>query len=132
MVDLTRLPAQGRDMALAVRHYKSTRNVPVVFVDGDAEKVARIRKQVPDAVYATWRSIRGAIRRAIANPPEEPVAPRTLLDGYSGTPLVKKLGIKEGSIVALLGAPRGFESVMRDLPDRAMLRRSSRGSRDLT
>jgi CheY-like chemotaxis protein len=132
VVDLTRLPAQGRDMALAVRHYKSTRNVPVVFVDGDAEKVARIRKQVPDAVYATWRSIRGAIRRAIANPPEEPVAPRTLLDGYSGTPLVKKLGIKEGSIVALLGAPRGFESVMRDLPDRAMLRRSSRGSRDLT
>lgn len=132
VVDLTRLPAQGRDMALAVRHYRSTRHVPVVFVEGDAEKVERMRKQVPDAVYTTWRGICGAIRRAIANPPEEPVAPRTLLDGYSGTPLVKKLGIKEGSIVALVGAPSGFESVMGDLPARATLRRGPRGSRDLT
>ncbi|HEX6576172.1 MAG TPA: DUF3052 domain-containing protein [Gemmatimonadaceae bacterium] len=29
--------------------------------------------------------------------------------GYSGTPLPKKLGIKEGSRVALLGAPDGFQ-----------------------
>ena len=28
--------------------------------------------------------------------------------GYSGTPLPKKLGIKEGSRVAMLGAPDGF------------------------
>jgi hypothetical protein len=29
--------------------------------------------------------------------------------GYSGTPLAKKLGIKEGSRVAILDAPNGFE-----------------------
>jgi hypothetical protein len=28
--------------------------------------------------------------------------------GYSGTPLPRKLGIKEDATVALLGAPRGF------------------------
>lgn len=28
--------------------------------------------------------------------------------GYSGTPLVHKLGIKEGHRVAVLGAPKGF------------------------
>jgi hypothetical protein len=28
--------------------------------------------------------------------------------GYSGTPLPKKLGIKVGSVVALVGAPEGF------------------------
>ncbi len=28
--------------------------------------------------------------------------------GYSGTPLAQKLGIKEGSVVAVVGAPRGF------------------------
>jgi len=33
--------------------------------------------------------------------------------GYSGTPLPKKLGIKEGARVAVLGAPDGFEL---DLP----------------
>lgn len=37
--------------------------------------------------------------------------------GYSGTPLAKKLGIKEGSRVALINAPRDFESTLVELPD---------------
>jgi hypothetical protein len=36
--------------------------------------------------------------------------------GYSGTPLPKKLGIREGSRVALVGAPEGFESQLIPLP----------------
>jgi len=38
------------------------------------------------------------------------------LAGYSGTPLVKKLGIKPDTTVALLGAPRGFRRELVDLP----------------
>jgi hypothetical protein len=34
--------------------------------------------------------------------------------GYSGTPLTQKLGIKEGHVVGLLGAPTGF--VLPSLP----------------
>jgi len=37
--------------------------------------------------------------------------------GYSGTPLVKKLGIKEGSRIALVNAPKNFESELVELPD---------------
>jgi hypothetical protein len=37
--------------------------------------------------------------------------------GYSGTPLYRKLGIKEGSRVALLGAPQGFDDELAPLPD---------------
>jgi hypothetical protein len=37
--------------------------------------------------------------------------------GYSGTPLVKKLGIKPESLVALLGAPSDFERQLTGLPD---------------
>lgn len=37
--------------------------------------------------------------------------------GYSGTPLVKKLGIKEGFRVALVGAPDGFRSELEGLPN---------------
>ena len=37
--------------------------------------------------------------------------------GYSGTPLAKKLGIKEGSCVLLVGAPDGFEDFL-DPPER--------------
>ena len=36
--------------------------------------------------------------------------------GYSGTPLAKKLGIKEGSRVALVNAPKDFPSLLDDLP----------------
>ena len=37
--------------------------------------------------------------------------------GYSGTPLPKKLGIKEGTRVALVNAPKDFESELGELPD---------------
>jgi hypothetical protein len=40
--------------------------------------------------------------------------------GYSGTPLVRKLGIKPGHRVLVLGAPRGF-SLDADERDRALL-----------
>ena len=37
--------------------------------------------------------------------------------GYSGTPLAKKLGIKPGSRVALLGAPAEFRDLLAPVPD---------------
>lgn len=37
--------------------------------------------------------------------------------GYSATPLAKKLGIKEGSRVALVEAPEGFRSGLVPLPE---------------
>jgi len=48
--------------------------------------------------------------------------------GYSGTPLAKKLGIKGGDSVALLGAPPGFEATLEGLPDDALVRRAARGT----
>jgi hypothetical protein len=35
---------------------------------------------------------------------------------YSGTPLPKKLGIKEGSRVAIVGAPEGFAATLTPMP----------------
>jgi hypothetical protein len=37
--------------------------------------------------------------------------------GYSGTPLVKKLGFKEGFRVGLVNPPRGFQKELIPLPD---------------
>jgi len=42
--------------------------------------------------------------------------------GYSGTPLARKLGIRPGHVVALVGAPRGWE--VPGLPDGVRTRRS--------
>jgi hypothetical protein len=37
--------------------------------------------------------------------------------GYSGTPLAKKLGIKSGSEVLLVGAPEGYLDLLAPLPE---------------
>ena len=37
--------------------------------------------------------------------------------GYSGTPLVKKLGIKEGFRMRVLNAPAGYHDLLGPLPD---------------
>ena len=132
VIDLTRLPSHGRDVALVLRQTKVTRQVPLVFVEGEPEKVARIRQLLPDAAYASWSGIGGALKRAIARPPAEPVVPSSVMAGYSGTPLPKKLGIKANSVVTLVGAPKGFGKTLGALPDAVRLRTNGSGPRDLT
>ena len=51
--------------------------------------------------------------------------------GYSGTPLVKKLGIKEGSRVALVNAPKDFQATLEELPDNVKFMKSVTKSLDL-
>ena len=51
--------------------------------------------------------------------------------GYSGTPLVKKLGIKEGSRVTLVNAPENFETELCELPDNVKFMKSTTKSLDL-
>ena len=41
--------------------------------------------------------------------------------GYSGTPLVRKLGIGEGASVVLLGAPDGFDELLAPVPEGARI-----------
>jgi hypothetical protein len=51
--------------------------------------------------------------------------------GYSGTPLPKKLGIKEGHRVALLDAPDDIERLLGDLPPGVTVLRSARAPLDV-
>ncbi len=132
VIDLSRLPMQGRDLGLAVRHAAQTRRVPIVFVDGAPEKVACVRRDLPDATFTPWRAALGAIRRAIAHPVRDPVVPASAMAGYAGTPLPRKLGIKPGGKVALVGAPDGFATTLGRLPDGARLIGPAARSRDLT
>jgi len=132
VIDLSRQPSHGRDLALAIRQYKATRRVPLVFADGDADKVARIRGLLPDATYTGWDQIPVALERAIASPPAAPVVPASRMAGYAGVPLATKLGIRPGAGVALVDAPPGFEGVIGELPEGAVLVRQFDRRPDLT
>lgn len=121
VIDLTRMPSHGREVATALRSGKATRHVPLVFAGGEPEKVERIRALLPDAVYTPWERIASALKRALANPPAAPVRPTPMMDRYGGTPLVKKLGIKPGAVVAIVAPPRGFDRTLGALPEGASL-----------
>ena len=49
-------------------------------------------------------------------------------DGYSGTPLPRKLGIRAGDQVLLLDAPVGFEALLAGLPKGARVVRRARSA----
>jgi hypothetical protein len=51
--------------------------------------------------------------------------------GYSGTPLAKKLGIKEGHRVAFPRAPDGFTGLMGELPERVTVKSRTTGPLDV-
>ncbi len=50
--------------------------------------------------------------------------------GYSGTPLVRKLGIKAGFRVRFVNAPDGFEKLLGPLPDGVDRAAATRGTFD--
>lgn len=132
VIDLGRLPSQGRDMGLTLRKYKTSRHVPLVFVDGDPEKVEGVKKILSDATFTIWKRIQKDLENAIANPPSDPLTPKSVFDVYKGTPLPKKLGIKPESVVAMIGAPEDFEATLGDLPEGVTLRWQAPGHPDVT
>ncbi|HEX6666761.1 MAG TPA: hypothetical protein VF081_09225 [Solirubrobacterales bacterium] len=132
VIDLGRRPSHGREVAHALRQSKALRGIPILFVGGAEEKVARIRAELPDAAYAEWDGIGAAVSAAIAAPPADPVVPSSDSEPKSGRPLTQKLGVKPGTTIALLDAPEGIEATLAPLPDGVTLRAGNRGAREMT
>ena len=51
--------------------------------------------------------------------------------GYSGTPLVKKLGIKEGFVIRLVNAPADYFDLLGGMPGNVTLVKNSTKAKDL-
>lgn len=111
VIDLIRMPSYGRVMGALIRERKSTRMIPLVFVEGDPEKARRVRELLPDAVFTDLPRIGPAVERAIRRAPQEPMMPAP-----PPTSLADKLRIREGAVIALLDAPAGFEARLDPLP----------------
>jgi CheY-like chemotaxis protein len=116
LIDLDRLPSHGREVAGALRQSPSTRHIPIVFAGGAPEKLERIRRELPDAVYVDWKNAARALKKAAANPPVNPAKPVSHMQRYQGSGLITKLGLKPDLKVALIAAPEGFEELVGDWP----------------
>jgi hypothetical protein len=104
VIDLDSKPAYGRDIAIFLRNSQSVRHVPLVFAGGAAEKVGRVRAEIPDAMYCAWDEVKAGVETATGSPPVRPVRPQ--LPGkvvLRGSALAKKFGIKAEMPVAILG-----------------------------
>jgi hypothetical protein len=113
VIDLARAPSRGRHLAMWIRSQESIRGIPIVFVNGDEERVEKIRAELPDAIYTSGTKLAGALKRA------KPLASPAL--GYGNRTTAQKLGIRDGARVAVIDAPPGYARVVGLLPPGASL-----------
>ncbi|MBI1938042.1 MAG: hypothetical protein HYS25_07935 [Ignavibacteriales bacterium] len=131
VIDLSRIPSHGKEIAVGLRQLKSTRNVPIIFTEGEPEKVEKIKTLLPDAIYSSWKTIRSALDKAEQQKDIEKVVPPSMMDRYSTAPLVKKLGIKENTKVALINAPKNFKKTLDELPKSVKMLTSLKDTADI-
>jgi hypothetical protein len=121
VIDLSRLPSHGREVAIAMRQGKQTRHIPIVFAGGAPEKVAAIRQVLPDAVFTSLTAVCAGVRKATRQRNPNPARPLNAMERYASRTSAQKLGIKEGMAVAVCNAPRDYAAVLGDLPPDAAL-----------
>ena len=63
VVSLTRLPSHGRRIAAVTLETKKLADVPIVFVDGDPEKVKVARERFPKARFTTSPKLASVLER---------------------------------------------------------------------
>jgi hypothetical protein len=118
LIDLTRLPSQGREMGFAIRNSKNLRTVPLVFLGGEPEKVERVKQVLPDAVYVSNHRLIPILKRTLkAGPVKEAVRPAAMMERYGLRTIAQKIGIEANAAVALWEAPGGVEQILAGLPE---------------
>lgn len=136
LIDLSRLPVQGGDVAVELRQNTATRPIPLVFVDGLPEKVLPIRQTLPDAVFSTWTHLRDDLTTLFNRPARTykvpASAPATAAAVKPGQSVAGKLGLQPNTIVALLNAPPDFAAELEPLPEGVTLSRQMSAESEVT
>ncbi len=121
LIDLSRLPSHGREVGIWLRGIKATRHIPLVFVNGEGDKLERVRKDLPDAAFATPADLKDVLRSSChgiaRDPVVPPIVPPQMMERYKEKPAAQKLGIVAASSVAVLNAPRDYVHALGELPE---------------
>jgi CheY-like chemotaxis protein len=117
LIDLSRLPSHGREIGIWLRGIKATRHIPLVFVNGEGEKLERVRKDLPDAAYATPADLKDVLRASCRGVAHDPLVPPQMMERYKEKPAAQKLGIVADSSVAVMNAPRDYAHALGELPE---------------
>ncbi len=63
VMDLARRPSHSREAARALRGLKDIRHLPIFFVDGTEEVIARTKTKVTDALYTTSAELKSLLKK---------------------------------------------------------------------
>ncbi len=120
VIDLSRLPSHGREIAISLRQSPRTKLVPIVFCDGLEEKVNVVRGILPDAVYCSLPTLAVTLRKVLKDRPvdavKRPVKPPAMMDRYKDRTAAQKLGIANSSTLVLIDPPANAMKVLGELP----------------
>jgi DNA-binding response OmpR family regulator len=65
VIDLSIRPTHGRELARSLRKTKPTRSLPVVFVGGSPREDAKVRVELPGALFTTLEGLVSTLEQAI-------------------------------------------------------------------
>lgn len=102
-IHLGRLPSHGRAIGASLATQKGTREIPVLFFDGDPAKV-------PGAQHCQADELLQHLSRARPGVAPEPAAPKP------ERTVAMKLGITEGLRIQVIDAPAAFPRLLGPLP----------------
>lgn len=116
VIDLSRLPSHGKEIAIALRRSPTTRRIPIIFCQGELRKVAALRELLPDASYCQIPELVQTVTSALTRPVAECVIPAAMMDRYQGRSTAEKLGLRQGSTLALIDPPPHVAKILGELP----------------
>jgi hypothetical protein len=117
LIDLSRVPSHGKEMAVWLRNRKSTRTVPIVFYGGEPAKISKLRELFPEAPFADSATLKKAIKSLPQSLPESVAVPVPMMLRYGNRTAAEKMGIKPGVSVSVMDPPRDYLTVLGQLPE---------------
>jgi hypothetical protein len=128
VVDLDRLPSQGRELGLSLRVSKSTSHLRLVFAGGLPAKIELVRAVIPDAIFTPWdNGLAPAIERAMTQPAPPRLPSREPSSKTGPGSLERKLDIKPNTHFAIISVNRNDDPWLPELlvsiPDGAVQQR---------
>ncbi len=113
LIDLSRLPSHGISMANWFGRTKALRDIPLVFVNGAEDKVAKLRESIPDALCVGMKDLRQALKKARPST----AAPVSVMAQYKTRTAAQKLGLDTGGSIAVIDPPRDYLAALGALPE---------------
>jgi hypothetical protein len=134
VIDLSRLPSHGKEIAIWLRNRKETRHVPLVFSGGDPAKVEKIRELLPDAVFAESSRLASSLKAVLKAPVgiSNPVVPPPMMQRYGNRTAAQKMGVRAGTKVGVMDPPRDYLTVLGEIPADTEIIEDSDAVQDVT